>query len=126
MITDPDFEGPQIRKVLMCSGKVYYDLLAHRAAVGITDVAILRFERLYPLPFRTLPPALENYPNAELTWVQEEPANQGAWSFVAMNLPEIVQRPVSGVTRPASSSPAVGTHQRHEQEQRSVVEQAFA
>ena len=105
LITDPGFEGPQIRKVLMCSGKVYYDLAAHREKQGITDVAILRFERLYPLPFRTLPPALENYPNAELTWVQEEPANQGAWSFIAMNLPEVVNRPVSGVSRPASSSP---------------------
>ena len=125
LITDPAFEGPQIRKVLMCSGKVYYDLAAHREKNGITDVAILRFERLYPLPFRTLPPALEDYPNAELTWVQEEPANQGAWSFIAMNLPEVVSRPVSGVSRPASSSPAVGTHQRHEQEQRAVVEQAF-
>jgi 2-oxoglutarate dehydrogenase E1 component len=126
LITDSRFEGPQIRKVLMCSGKVYYDLAAHREKHGITDVAILRFERLYPLPFRTLPPALENYPNAEVTWVQEEPANQGAWSFIAMNLPEIVNRPVSGVSRPSSSSPAVGTHQRHEQEQRAVVEQAFA
>jgi 2-oxoglutarate dehydrogenase E1 component len=126
MIPDPEFTGPQIRKVLMCSGKVYYDLVAHRAKHGITDVAILRFERLYPLPFRTLPPALEAYPNAELTWVQEEPANQGAWSFIAMNLPEIVQRPVTGVSRPSSSSPAVGTHQRHEQEQKAVVEQAFA
>jgi 2-oxoglutarate dehydrogenase E1 component len=126
MINDPRFEGPHIRKVLMCSGKVYYDLAAYREKHGITDVAILRFERLYPLPFRTLPPALENYPNAELTWVQEEPANQGAWSFIAMNLPEVVNRPVSGVSRPASSSPAVGTHQRHEQEQRAVVEQAFA
>ncbi len=125
MLPDPDFEGPQIRKVIMCSGKVYYDLAAYRAANGITDVAILRFERLYPLPWRTLPPVLVNYPNAELTWVQEEPANQGAWPFVALNLPEIVNRPVTGVSRPSSSSTACGTHQRHEQEQRSVVEQAF-
>jgi 2-oxoglutarate dehydrogenase E1 component len=126
LITDPGFEGPQIRKVLMCSGKIYYDLAAYRAEHGITDVAILRFERLYPLPFRTLPPALENYREAELTWVQEEPANQGPWSFVALNLPGIIDRPISGVTRPASSSPAVGTHQRHEQEQRALVAQAFS
>jgi 2-oxoglutarate dehydrogenase E1 component len=126
LLTDPAFTGPQIRRVIMCSGKVYYDLAAHRAKNGITDTAILRFERLYPLPFRTLPPALEEYPNADLVWVQEEPANQGAWSFVAMNLPGIINRPISAVTRPASSSPAVGTHQRHEQEQRALVEQAFA
>ncbi|MDA2987269.1 MAG: multifunctional oxoglutarate decarboxylase/oxoglutarate dehydrogenase thiamine pyrophosphate-binding subunit/dihydrolipoyllysine-residue succinyltransferase subunit, partial [Actinomycetota bacterium] len=125
LITDPGHVGPEIRKVLMCSGKVYYDLAAYREEHNITDVAILRFERLYPLPFRTLPPALENYPNAELTWVQEEPANQGAWSFIAMNLPEIIDRPITGVSRPSSSSPACGTHQRHEAEQKAVVEQAF-
>ena len=125
LITDPEHTGPGIRKVLMCSGKVFYDLDAYREEHGITDVAILRFERLYPLPFRTLPPALTQYPNAELTWVQEEPANQGAWSFIAMNLPEIVDRPVTGVSRPPSSSPACGTHQRHEAEQRAVIEQAF-
>jgi 2-oxoglutarate dehydrogenase E1 component len=126
LLTDPGHVGPGIRKVLICSGKVYYDLAAHREKNGLNDVAILRFERLYPLPFRTFPPALEQYPNAELVWVQEEPANQGAWSFIAMNLPPLIDRGVSGVTRPPSSSPAVGTHQRHEAEQRAIVEQAFA
>ena len=126
LITDPAHVGPSVRKVLMCSGKVYYDLAAHRDKHGIKDVAILRFERLYPLPFRTLPPALEQYPGAELTWVQEEPRNQGAWSFIALNLPEIIDRPLSVVSRPSSSSPAAGTHRRHEQEQRLLVEQAFA
>ena len=125
LITDPEHVGPRIRRVLMCSGKVYYDLAAYREKHGLTDTAILRFERLYPLPFRTLPPTLENYPDAELVWVQEEPANQGAWSFIALNLPEIVDRPIRVVSRPSSSSPAVGTHQRHEVEQRTLVEQAF-
>ncbi len=126
LLTDPEHVGPAIRRVLMCSGKVYYDLEAYRAENGIEDVAILRFERLYPLPFRTLPPALVSYPEAELVWVQEEPANQGAWSFVAVNLPEVVDRPVRGVSRPSSSSPAVGTHHRHEAEQKALVAQAFA
>jgi 2-oxoglutarate dehydrogenase E1 component len=89
------------------------------------NTAILRFERLYPLPFR-LAEVLDRYPNAEIRWVQEEPANQGAWSFVAMNAPPMVNRPIEGVTRPSSSSPAVGTHQRHVAEQQAVVEQAFA
>ena len=126
LITDPAHVGPGIRRVIMCSGKVYYDLEAYREAHGIEDVAILRFERLYPLPFRTLPPALASYPEAELVWVQEEPANQGAWSFVAVNLPEVVGQPVRGISRPSSSSPAVGTHHRHEAEQKALVEQAFA
>ncbi len=126
LLTDPQHVGPGIRRVLLCSGKVYYDLEAYREANGIEDVAILRFERLYPLPFRTLPPALTSYPEAELVWVQEEPANQGAWSFVAVNLPEIIDRPVRCVSRPASSSPAVGTHHRHEAEQQALVAQSFA
>jgi 2-oxoglutarate dehydrogenase E1 component len=126
LINDPEHVGPGVRRILLCSGKVYYDLAAYRAKHGRSDIAIMRFERLYPLPFRTLPPALEPYPDAELVWVQEEPANQGPWSFVALNLPEIIDRPLRSITRPASSSPAVGTHQRHEQEQRALVEQAFA
>ena len=112
--------------MLLCSGKIYYDLLAHREAAGRTDVAIIRLERLYPLPFRTLPPVLETMPNAQIRWVQEEPANQGPWSFIAMNLPEIIGRPITGVSRPASSSPAVGAHHRHDAEQRAIVDQAFA
>ncbi len=126
LLTDPVATGPGVTKVLLCGGKVYYDLLAHREAHGITDTAILRFERLYPLPYRTLPSALDAYPGAEIRWVQEEPANQGAWTFMAVNLPEIIQRPVTRVSRPASSSTAVGTHQRHEQEQQAVITQAFA
>ena len=126
VITDPTHTGAGIRRVLLCSGKVYYDLAAHREREGITDVAIVRLERLYPLPVRTLPPALAASPDAEVVWVQEEPANQGAWSFLAMNLPQVIGRPLRAVTRPASSSPAVGTHHRHEAEQRAVVAEAFA
>jgi 2-oxoglutarate dehydrogenase E1 component len=82
-------------------------------------------ERLYPLPFR-LREAVDAYPGAEIMWVQEEPANQGAWSFIAINTPPILGRPISCVSRPSSSSPAAGTHMRHEQEQHLIIEQAFA
>ena len=127
LITDPGFTGPQIRKVIMCSGKVYYDLDAERTAKGITDTAIIRLERLYPLPVKTLPEALATYPGLEeVRWVQEEPANQGAWPFMGLNLPQVVDRPISLVSRPASSSPAVGSHHRHDQEQRAIVENSFA
>jgi 2-oxoglutarate decarboxylase len=125
ILLDADHEGPEISTVLLCSGKIYYDLAAYREEHGRHDTAILRFERLYPLPFR-LPEVMERYPNAKIRWVQEEPANQGAWSFIAMNVPEFVHRPVEGVSRPPSSSPAVGTYQRHVVEQQAVVEQAFA
>ncbi len=125
ILLDPEHAGAEVTRVLLCSGKIYYDLAAHRDEHGLHNTAILRFERLYPLPFR-LAEVLNRYPNAEIRWVQEEPANQGAWSFVAMNAPPMVNRPIEGVTRPSSSSPAVGTHQRHVAEQQAVVEQAFA
>ena len=126
MIADDQIPSGRVRKVLLCSGKVYYDLADHRAKQGITDVAIVRVERLYPLPFRSLPPTIAGYPDAEVTWVQEEPSNQGAWSFIALHLPELIDRPVSVVSRSASSSPAVGSHHRHEVEQQALVEAAFA
>jgi len=126
LLTDDTHVGPQVTRVLLCSGKVYYELAAERDKRGLHNIAIMRMERLYPLPARTLPPALANYPNAELVWVQEEPANQGAWSFLAMNLPSILDRPIRGVTRPASSSPAVGAHHRHDHEQKALVDEALS
>jgi len=125
VIADETVNRADVKTVLLCSGKVYYDLVAHREKTGVKDVAIVRMERLYPIATKTLPLALQGMENAELRWVQEEPANQGAWSFMAMNLPEILKRPIKGVTRAASSAPAVGTHARHEEEQRALVEQAF-
>ncbi len=125
LLQDPTHTGPAVTKVLLCSGKVYYDLAAYRDQHAITDTAILRMERLYPLPMR-IKEVLDTYPDAQIRWVQEEPANQGAWSFIAINLPGTIGRAVECVSRPSSSSPAVGTHQRHEVEQNLVVEQAFA
>jgi 2-oxoglutarate decarboxylase len=125
-IADDKVDAAAVRRVLLCTGKVYYDLDAERTARGATDTAIVRVERLYPLPVKTLPAALDGYPGLEeVRWVQEEPANQGAWPFMALNLPEVIGRPLTRVSRNASSSPAVGSHQRHDSEQRSIVEQAF-
>ncbi len=126
IITDDSADPAAVRKVLLCSGKVYYDLMAERAARGTTDTAIIRLERLYPLPVKTLPAALAAYPGLEeVRWVQEEPANQGAWPFMALNLPEHIGRPLVPVTRTASSSPAVGSHHRHEDQQRALAERAL-
>jgi 2-oxoglutarate decarboxylase len=116
-----------VTKILLCAGKVYYDLVAERDRRGATDVAIIRMERFYPLPYRSMPGVIGAYPEtAKVRWVQEEPANQGAWSFMAINMPEIIGRPLEGISRPSSSSPAVGSHSRHEEEQRAVVAAAFA
>lgn len=127
ILGDTTVSPDNVKSALLCSGKVYYDLVAEREKSGRTDVAIIRLERLYPLPALTLPPELARFKNLEtVKWVQEEPANQGAWSFMAMNLPEVINRHLIGVSRPASSSPAVGSHHRSELEQEALVKQAFA
>ena len=127
VIPDPDINPATAERVLLCSGKIYYDLVATRERRGDTRTAIIRMERYYPIPYRTLPALIGQYPqSAAVRWVQEEPANQGAWSFMAVNLPEIIGRGLEGVSRPSSSSPAVGSHHRHDEEQRAVIEAAFA
>ena len=73
----------QMKKVVYCSGQVYYDLEAERTKRGIKDIAIVRMEQLAPFPFRSLEPSLKRYKNAKVMWLQEEPKNQGAWSFIA-------------------------------------------
>jgi 2-oxoglutarate dehydrogenase E1 component/2-oxoglutarate decarboxylase len=121
-------DGAAVRRVLLCSGKVAYDLIAQREKEGRTDTAVLRVEQLYPLPAQSLREALDRYPNAtDLVWVQEEPANMGAWQFMACNLPEeLGGRALRRVSRRASASPAVGSAKVHEAEQRELVAQAFA
>ena len=127
IISDSTVNPDEVKTVLLCSGKVYYDLVAEREKLGRKDVAIVRLERLYPLPAITLPPELARYQNlTSVRWVQEEPANQGAWSFMAMNLPALINHQITGVSRPASSSPAVGSHHRSELEQQALVTQAFS
>ena len=127
IIGDSTVNPDEVKTVLLCSGKVYYDLVAEREKLGRKDVAIVRLERLYPLPAITLPPELARYQNlTSVRWVQEEPANQGAWSFMAMNLPALINHQITGVSRPASSSPAVGSHHRSELEQQALVTQAFS
>ena len=117
----------RVTRVIMCSGKIYYELIAERERRGADDVAIVRIERPYPVPVRTLPEELDRYPaSARFLWVQEEPANQGAWQFISMNYPQITQHVITPISRPASSSPAVGSHHRHEREQRAIIEEAFS
>ena len=118
-----------VKRVLLCSGKVAYDLMAHREAEGIADVAVVRVEQLYPLPAEQIRAELERYPNAnDVVWVQEEPMNMGAWQFMAVNLPEHLPegRTFRRVSRRASASPAVGSAKLHEVEQRSLVTEAVS
>ena len=124
--TEP-LEADDVTRVLLCSGKVYYDLLAERAKRRDATTAIVRIEQVYPLPGDEIAQVVAAYPRAQLVWVQEEPANQGPWQFIALNLPEHLEgRSLLRASRVASASPATGSHKVHESEQRAVVEQAFA
>jgi 2-oxoglutarate dehydrogenase E1 component len=115
------------RKVLLTSGKVYYELLAKRRELGAEDVAILRLELLYPFPEEELKEALSPYPKkTPVVYVQEEPVNQGAWWYLqARFCGEIFGHPFRVVARPESPSPAVGSSKVHKKEQEALLEEAF-
>jgi multifunctional 2-oxoglutarate metabolism enzyme len=116
-----------VKRVLLCTGKVYYDLIQARADRKITDTAIVRLEQLYPLPIEEVRAALASYPNAEdFAWVQEEPANQGAWTFIALNLLEHLEGVrLRRISRPSAAAPAVGSMKMHDAEQAALIEAAL-
>jgi 2-oxoglutarate decarboxylase len=117
-----------VRKVLLCSGKIYYELAAEQEKRATKDVAVLRVEQLYPVPARKLTEALDRYPNAtEVRWVQEEPANQGAWPFFGLALPELLPErfAVKRVSRRPMAAPSAGSSKVHEVEQRELIAKAF-
>ncbi|WP_328478708.1 multifunctional oxoglutarate decarboxylase/oxoglutarate dehydrogenase thiamine pyrophosphate-binding subunit/dihydrolipoyllysine-residue succinyltransferase subunit [Actinoplanes sp. NBC_00393] len=123
-INGQPLDAGSVKRVLLCSGKVYYDLFQARADRGNSDTAIIRMEQIYPLPVEELKAILAQYPNAEdFAWVQEEPANQGAWSFVALNLLEHLEGVrLRRISRPAAAAPAVGSAKMHEAEQAALIE----
>ena len=121
-------KADKVKRVLVCSGKVYYDLVKKREELGADDVAILRAEQLYPFPHKAFATELKKYPNAtELVWTQDEPQNQGAWFFVQHyiheNMAEGQRLGYSG--RAASASPAVGYSHLHQEQQKALVDGAF-
>ena len=117
-----------VDRVLLCSGRVYYDLLAHRTKTGDTRTAIVRLEQLYPLESSAIAEALAPFSGAELVWVQDEPANQGMWPYLALNLPTDLTGGVlpTLVSRPEAAAPAVGTAGLHRAQQEEILRQAFA
>jgi multifunctional 2-oxoglutarate metabolism enzyme len=123
----PELDDAAVRRVLLCSGKIYYDLAERRRADGIAGIAIVRAERLYPLPADELAAEVARYPAAEeVVWVQEEPANMGAWPYMALQLPGLLGRPVQLVSLPASSAPAGGSARAHADEQARLVTSALS
>ncbi|MFB8289328.1 multifunctional oxoglutarate decarboxylase/oxoglutarate dehydrogenase thiamine pyrophosphate-binding subunit/dihydrolipoyllysine-residue succinyltransferase subunit, partial [Kitasatospora purpeofusca] len=135
VIGDTTVDPANVRKVVITAGKFYYDVEAARTERGITDTAIVRVERLYPLPVAELQEELAKYgDDVQFVWAQEEPANQGAWPFIAMNLVDhlqvVIGRSADGprlrrVARTASSAPAVGSAKRHGAEQQALLEEIF-
>ena len=130
IIDDPKSPDPAtVTKLLLVSGKLYYELAAERAAREATDVAIVRVEQLYPVPVKRLGAIFEKYPNVEeIRWVQEEPANQGAWPFYGLHLRELypdLPRLVR-VSRRVMAAPSAGSGKVHEVEQREIIEKAFS
>ncbi len=127
VLTDPGVADPaQVRRILLCSGKVYYDLAEKRREQRRGDVAVVRVERLYPLPAPEVAAALAGYPDAtELIWVQEEPVNMGAWPYIAMHLPGALGRGLGVIALPESSAPAQGSAKKHAAEHAALVASAF-
>ncbi len=129
VIADTSVDAAAVRRVLLVTGKLYYELDHYRTEHGITDTAIVRLEQLYPIPRRKLEYVLAPYgEHVEFRWVQEEPSNQGAWSFLKLNLPEMLPRlaDISRVSRRAMAAPSAGSAKVHAVEQAQVVAGAFA
>jgi 2-oxoglutarate dehydrogenase E1 component len=122
-------KADKVKRLVACSGKVYYDLVKHREAKGADDVAIIRVEQLYPFPHKAFAAELKKYPNAtDLVWCQDEPQNQGAWFFIQHNIHENMQdgQKLGYAGRAASASPAVGYSHLHQDQQKALIEAAFA
>jgi 2-oxoglutarate dehydrogenase E1 component len=118
----------QVHRVLLCTGKLFYELEKHREELGRKDVAIIRVEQLYPLPKKELAMALERYaPGTSVVWVQDEPENMGAWTYIRMNLGERVfgRYPLAKASRNIASSPATGSASSHRIEQQELIDAAL-
>jgi 2-oxoglutarate dehydrogenase E1 component len=128
---DPLVADGDVRRVVLCSGKVYYDLYAARAEQGINDIALVRVEQLYPFPRMSLTTELKRYPKADVVWCQEEPNNMGAWTFVDRRIESLLLEIGGAAQRPTyagrdeAASPATGLAKRHAKEQEKLVRDAL-
>ncbi len=125
-----NLEPKKVKRIVLCQGKIYYELLAYRRDKGIKDTAIVRIEQFYPFPAEAFAEAVDRFPAAkEVVWCQEEPRNQGAWYWLAsrQHLANVLgsKRKLLLVSRPAAASPAVGYYAKHNQQQKEVIENAF-
>jgi 2-oxoglutarate dehydrogenase E1 component len=130
ILDDATVKPESVKRVLFCSGKVYYDILAGREERKLTDVAIVRVEQMYPFPQAQVEAILRRYPaKAELYWVQEEPRNMGPWRFIHEYMQPMLDpagRTLWFAGRTEGASPSAGSSKRHEQEQAELIGDAFA
>ena len=122
VIGDDKIDGKKAKRLLICTGKVYYDLLEAREDNKIKNVAIVRIEQLYPYPQTQVDAILKQYSKAEKYWVQEEPENMGAWSYMLTHMRKLDIDPIS---RPASASPATGYKKKHDMQQAAIINEAL-
>ncbi len=121
----------KMERVVLCTGKVYFDLYEEREKRGITDIYLMRLEQLYPFPYRALMKDLPRFPNAEVIWCQEEPKNMGAWSFAEPNIESVLNRldvqakRARYVGRPQAASPATGLMSVHLKEVEAYINEAL-
>jgi len=123
-----EVDGAKVKRVIACSGKVYYDLVKRREEKKAFDVAVIRVEQLYPFPHKAFAAEMKKYPNAtEVVWCQDEPQNQGAWFFVQHYIHEnmVDGQKLGYAGRPASASPAVGYAHLHQEQQKALLDQAY-
>jgi 2-oxoglutarate dehydrogenase E1 component len=127
-VLDDPLRPKKPRRLVLCSGKIYYELAARRDELKDAATAVIRMEQLYPVPARRLAEIFKSYPaGAEMLWVQEEPRNRGAWCFMhEMFDRSFPKTPLAYLGREEAASPATGSHSRHEREQRQIIEGAFA
>ena len=119
-------DGAGVRRIVLHSGKLHYELLAEVAKREDATVALVRLEQYYPLPEAELHAIASRYPNAEVVWAQDEPENQGAWPFLRIHLPRLFGgREVAGATRPEASAPSVGTMRQHKAQSQALIAAAL-
>jgi 2-oxoglutarate dehydrogenase E1 component len=126
VLDDPEVgprSGKKIRRLLLCTGKIYYDLLERKRVENIKDVAIVRIEQLYPMPVKQLRTVFDKYAGIEIVWVQEEPANMGAWQYINNNMDAPVE--LKRISRQASASTATGFKKKHDEQQQEIIDKAF-
>ena len=126
VIGDATADPAKVKTVLLVSGRLTWDLMVERQKSERDDVAVLRVEQLYPWPTEQVKAELDKYPNATVKWVQDEPYNQGPWPSFYLNVVPQLGRAIEPVTRAASSTTAVGTAKRHQEEAKVLIGEAFA